>query len=510
MTNKNLTDKEIEEEFLNRRSFKDKIAGINSEEELKVQEKISDVKLTEEKQQIQKGQEQIVEENKNEEQENPKEASSSEILEDKHEEVVVIKNEQVKVKENTENITTKSSNSESKFPKDFLWGVSTSAYQIEGGNHNDWSVWEKSEKRKKSLKKKKLNIADFICGDACDSYNRYKEDLDLVKGLGCNAYRFSLEWSRIQPKKGTWNISVIKHYKKQLREAKERGLKTVVTIWHWTNPTWIAEEGGWKNKKTVKYFVEYAKMVTRELDVYVDYWVTLNEPTIPLINGYLTRRFPPNKRGLISLFKAMNNLAKAHNYTYEIIQKYFKTPTSVVIIANYYEPAHKWNLLEVGIAKLAKYFGTTMFLNKIKGNFDFIAFDYYFHDRFVWYPPFKKNKNEKVTDMGWEIYPEGIYHVLKELAEYKKPLMICENGIADAEDKYRADFIRDHVKHVQRAIDEGVDVRGYFYWSLLDNFEWDNGWAPKFGLYKVDPKTFERTERPSAQVYRDIIKNNGA
>jgi len=481
MENENLTDEEMEKELANRKSFKDKVAKIYSGRERDAE--TDREKTTEAKE----GSKENVEQN-------------NEDIQGKIEEI------DLRIPQNEASPISDSRAGE--FPKDFLWGVSTSAYQIEGGNHNDWSVWEKSEKRKRFLKKKKKDIGDFICGNSCDSYNRYKEDLDLVKGLGCNAYRFSLEWSRVQPKKGTWNVSVIEHYREQLKEAKGKGLKTVVTIWHWTNPIWIAEQGGWKNKRTVRYFVEYAKMVIRELDVYVDYWVTLNEPTVPLINGYFTRRFPPNKRSLIGMYKAMNNLAKAHNHTYKLIHKYFKTPTSIVVIANYYEPADKWNPVEILLARIARYFGTTMFLRKIKGNFDFIGMDYYFHDRFVWYPPFKKNLNEKVTDMGWEIYPEGIYHVLKELSKYKKPIIICENGIADAADKYRADFIRDHLKYVYKAIEEGVDVQGYFHWSLLDNFEWDNGWAPQFGLYKVDRKTFDRTERKSAEVYREICKNN--
>jgi len=157
---------------------------------------------------------------------------------------------------------------------------------------------------------------------------------------------------------------------------------------------------------------------------------------------------------------------------------------------------------------LLDYLANTKFLNKINNHLDYIGFDYYFHHRVVWYPPFIKNKNKKTTDMGWEIYPEGIYHVLRYLAKFNKPILILENGLADKDDKYRAGFIKEHLYWIHKAIKDNVDVRGYFYWSLLDNFEWAGGYGPKFGLHEVDRKTFERTPRPSAKVYAKICTNN--
>ena len=396
-----------------------------------------------------------------------------------------------------------------KFPDGFLWGTSTSAYQVEGGIMNDWSQWEKSGKRMLKLMKQGKNPNHFICGQACDSYNRYKEDLELAASLNNNAIRFGLEWSRIQPKKDTWDVGAINHYRDVLAEAKKRGLKTVVTLWHWTNPAWVAKEKGWVNNNNIKHYLRYVDLVIKELGADIDYWVTLNEPMVHVVNGYINGKFPPEKRNIFKAKSVFDNLAKAHIEAYKKIHNYFpKAQVSITKLTNYFEPARKWCPAEIGLAKLLNYLANTKFLNKITNHLDYIGLDYYFYDRIVWYPPFKKNKNKRVTDMGWEIYPEGIYHVLKYLAKFNKPILILENGLADTEDKYRADFIREHLYYMHQAIEGGVDVQGYFYWSLLDNFEWADGYGPKFGLYEVDRKTFERTPRSSAKVYAKICTNN--
>lgn len=396
-----------------------------------------------------------------------------------------------------------------KFPDGFLWGTSTSAYQVEGGITNDWSEWEKSSARVESLKKQGRNPSDFMSGRACDSYNLYRTDFALAKSLNTNAIRFGIEWARVQPRKGKWEQKEIEHYRDVLREAKENGFKIVLTLWHWTSPTWVANENGWENRMTVKYYLEYVEKMVHEFGHFVDFWITLNEPMVPVSNGYIKGTFPPGEKCLFSARRVTNNLARAHNGAYKIIHKFY--PSSMVSITklrNYFEPAHKSNSLEVWLSRIFDYIANKRFFNKIKKRLDFIGFDYYFHDRIVWYPPFIKNKNRKTTDLGWEIFPEGIYKVLKSLSRFKKPIYVMENGLADAEDKYRAHFIVDHLIFVHKAISEGVDVRGYFHWSLIDNFEWAFGYSPKFGLFEVDYKTMKRTPRRSAAVYADICKHN--
>jgi len=206
-----------------------------------------------------------------------------------------------------------------KFPKNFLWGASTSAYQIEGGIINDWSEWEKSEVRSKKFppeadqplaeevrskkKNKKLRIENFICGQACDSYNRYEEDIELVKNLNCGAYRFGIEWARIEPEEGKFDMKEIEHYRKVLQAAKDRNLKVVLTLWHWTNPIWLSKIGGWENKKVVDYFARYTELIVKEMGNLIDYWVTLNEPMVHISNGYVRGKFPPNKKIFLEQIK---------------------------------------------------------------------------------------------------------------------------------------------------------------------------------------------------------------
>jgi len=395
------------------------------------------------------------------------------------------------------------------FPRGFLWGTSTSAYQVEGGIRNNWSEWEVSEARARQLEEEELDPHGRVCGQAVDFYHKYREDLERAAGLNTNAFRFGLEWARLQPEKDTWDTDAFNYYRDLMEQCSQRGLKTVVTLWHWTEPVWFSREGGWAGDNAVKYFMQYVHTVLNELGGGVDYWVTLNEPMLFLGHTYVTGKFPPGKRKLFKYFKAKKNLVEAHKQTYDLIHKHFpRARVGFTNLTNHIEPARKWCPVEVMFAKIARSVANDSFLNKTKDHIDYIGLDYYFHNRVVWYPPFKKNLNKKTTDMGWEIYPEGIYHVLLRLARYNKPIYILENGLADEEDRYRADFIREHLAYVYAAIRDGVDVRGYFYWSLLDNFEWAEGWYPKFGLYEVDMETLERKARPSAQVYADICRNN--
>lgn len=399
------------------------------------------------------------------------------------------------------------------FPEGFLWGVSTSAYQTEGGAINDWSEWEGGLLRIKNYElkaKKKFDRNNFVCGQACDSYNRYEEDFSLAKDLGCGAFRLGLEWARIEPKKGEFDRKEINHYRQVLTALKAKGMKSVVTLWHWTNPVWLAAEGGWENKKVVEYFSRYTELVARELGGLVDFWITLNEPMAPIGFGYIKGDFPPAKEfALTGAIKVFNNLTKAHQASYQIIHKQNpRAQVSFTAIVDYFEPEKKWNPFDLLANAIARFFHHRYFLNKVKKYIDFIALDYYQHNLISSLPPFRVNKNLKTNDMGWEIFPEGIYHVVKYLAKFGKPIYVIENGIPDEDDDQRREFIKNHLEYLHQAMAEGADVRGYFYWSLLDNFEWAHGFGPKFGLFSVDRQTFKRSPRPSAALYGDICKNN--
>lgn len=399
-----------------------------------------------------------------------------------------------------------------KFPKNFYFGASTSAHQVEGGNKNNWTDFERLNAKRLTLNAKEKQWPDFILenypspldeenyvsGRACDHYNRFREDFDIAKSLGHNAYRFSIEWSRIEPEEGQFNEKEIKHYNQVIRALRERGIEPFVTLWHWTLPVWLEEKGGVECKEFPMYFSRFSEFMIKKMSNEVKFWVTLNEPDMYAINAYLRGIWPPQKKSLFKFYRVLKNLAEAHKAIYSNILKNVGINARVGIAKN--------NVYFTGWpALILNYFWNEWFLNKIKNHQDFIGLNYYFHSHTKGLR-FNKNKNEEINDMGWEIYPEGIYHVLKNLQKYNKPIYITENGLADARDIRREKFIKETLSWASKAISESVDVRGYFHWSLLDNFEWDKGFWPRFGLVEVDYMTMERKIRPSALEYKHIIE----
>ena len=379
-----------------------------------------------------------------------------------------------------------------KFPENFLWGAATSAHQVEGGNFNSWSEWEKSPKRIEQLKKQNKDPKEYISGVACDHYHKFEQDFDLAKSLNHNAHRFSIEWSRIEPEEGKINQGEIEHYRQVLIALKKRGLEPFVTLYHWPLPNWLAKKGGWLNPKAPYYFDRYVKIISENLFDEVNFWITLNEPNVYASNSYLKGVWPPQKKNIFKYFKVLKNLAKAHKLAYKSLHL-IDLECEVGIATN---NRHFENI------PFIKYFWNKYFLNKIKDQQDFIGLNYYKTSSFL------KNKNLSVSDMGWEIYPKGIYYVLKKLKKYNKPIYITENGLADAQDKKREKFIKNHLYWIHQAIEDSVNVKGYLYWSLLDNFEWDKGFKPRFGLVEINYDTMERKIRPSAYKYAKICKNN--
>jgi len=399
-----------------------------------------------------------------------------------------------------------------KFPDGFLWGTSTSAHQVEGNNHNQWSEWEKenAERLAKEVinywqpwQQKKFpemfNLENYISGRSCDHYNRYEEDFDLAKAMNNNAYRFSIEWSRVELEEGGFNQLEIEHYRNVIKALKIRGLEPFISLWHWTVPVWFAKKGGFEKNDNIKYFVRFCERIISEFKNDVKFWIVLNEPEIYTSHSYLKGTWPPQKKNLLAYLVVFHNLIKAYRKIFETIKKI--QPNSQIGIA-------KNNIYFEGwLSPIIRWWWNFYFLNCIKTHQDFIGLNYYFHNRIKGLK-FNQNKNEETSDLGWEIYPKGIYYVLRELKKYQKPIYITENGLADAKDEKREKFIKEHLYWIHKAIQEGVDIRGYFYWSLLDNFEWDKGFWPRFGLVEIDYQTLERKIRPSAQEYAKICKNN--
>ena len=294
-----------------------------------------------------------------------------------------------------------------------------------------------------------------------------------------------------------------------LLALKKRNIKSVATLWHWTNPIWFAEKGGWTNKKSSDYFANYVKKITQELGDLIDIWVVLNEPLVYTSHSYGNGEWPPQEKSCVKIIKVIKNLIKAHKKSYVIIKgKNNKAKIGIAKHNVYLEPFNSKSFLDRFSVWIIGYFWNKYFLNKIKNYQNFVGLNYYFHYK-IKFPIHIKNENKIVSDIGWEIYPQGIYYVLKELNQkYKKPIYILENGLADAQNKLRKNFIKDHLFYVHKAIQEGVDVRGYFHWSLMDNFEWSEGFKPRFGLIEIDHKTMKRKIRNSAHYYSKICKNN--
>ncbi len=377
------------------------------------------------------------------------------------------------------------------FPKGFLWGTATSAYQIEGGiKNNDW-------------------VKFYDAGKACDHYNRYEEDFDWAKKLNQNIHRFSIEWSRIEPHPGIFDKKEIRHYWEVLFALKNRGIKTMVTLHHFTNPLWLDKIGGWTNKKSVFYFSRFAERVFNEYQNLVDYWLTINEPFIYGSQSFLSGNFPPGRRNPILFLKVIKNQILSHKKIYEIFHKSEVCSVQVGIAKNncYFEPKNPNSPFDKLSISLTRYFWNEYFLDKIKNHLDFIGLNYYFH-RKIKFPFLTRNDNKIVSDLGWEIFPEGIYHILKDLGKYKLPIFITENGLADAQDRLRSDFIKEHLIWIYKAMKESINVQGYLHWSLIDNFEWHQGFGPRFGLVEIDYKTMKRKPRPSAFYFSKICREN--
>lgn len=412
-------------------------------------------------------------------------------------------------------------NNNLKFPAGFLWGAATSAHQVEGGMNNNWSEWEKKNAELLAENAKTywqdwqrdkfpemFNPQNYISNRACDHYNRYEEDFSMAKELGHNAHRFSIEWSRIEPEEGKFDEKEVAHYREVIKSLKQKNIEPFVTLWHWTNPLWLEEKGGCENKKFSFYFSRYAKYLAEQLGDSVNFWITLNEPTSVIACSYLVGMWPPQKRNLWLTFKVFNILARAHREAYVAIHSVSENAqVGFANVLHSFEPARKNFWPDELSVKIGKYFSNKRMLKLVEGYNDFLTVNYYFHNRLK-FPGKSREDNNPVNDLNWEIYPEGIYEVLKWLKEYNLPIYITENGLADADDSRRKKFIRDHLFWIYKSISEGVDVRGYFYWSLLDNFEWDKGFWPRFGLIEMDYSTLERKIRPSAWEYAKICKSN--
>lgn len=401
-----------------------------------------------------------------------------------------------------------------RFPEGFLWGCATSAHQVEGGNHNcDWWEFERA--------------GGILTGDsadpACDHYNRFREDFRLLRRLGNNAHRLSIEWSRVEPAEKEFDPRQLRHYRDVLAELREQGMAPMVTLHHFTSPTWFTRKGGWAASGAPEAWLAFVRRVAEELGDLVAFWCTINEPNIYAYQGWVAGEFPPGRRGdLAGFFRVLANLRQAHEQAYRELQRL--TPGLPVGLAQHkwlMIPARRRNPLDQAAARGAQTLMDSWPAGRrlqrvLESPADYLGLNHYSGSLVAFDPTrpregFTRRFNPpwlEESDFGWAIQPEWLRQSLLELKELGKPVYVTENGVAAADDALRCQFLVDALGQVWQAIQRGVDVRGYFHWTSMDNFEWARGYSMKFGLIAVDRQTQERTVKPSGELYARIARSN--
>lgn len=398
-----------------------------------------------------------------------------------------------------------------KISSDFIWGVNNIAHQTEGNNYDsNWYRWEK----------RGLVPAS---GRANDYWHNFREANFLLEDLGVDAFRLSLEWSRIEPIEGKFNQEAIDHYREILKDIKKRNIKIVVGLWHWSVPNWFEEKYGMHHPNSVKLFLNYVKYVLDNLTGEIDLVVILNEPMVFVGMGYLRGEHPPFYKSPSRAIRAINNLIKIEKKSYQIIKEKSK---NILVgnahLYNFYYPHSKNKfsfkyLLEKLATNISELFRVSYFLNKTKKYQDFIGINYYrksaikigFSKKTI--VEFK-NMDDPHNPQGWKEFASGIYAVLMRVTQkYRKPIFILENGKPTdltLDDNERVEFISQNIEQVKRAVTNGADVRGYFHYSLLDSYEWTGGYDYFFGLVQINRKTLEKKKRKSYFAYKKIIEEN--
>jgi beta-glucosidase len=383
------------------------------------------------------------------------------------------------------------------FPDGFLWGAATAAHQIEGGNvNNDWWVFEHDP----------TSGCVAPSGDACDSFHRYGEDIALLAGLGFGVYRFSLEWSRIEPEEGEFSRSALEHYRRVAATCREHGVTPMVTYHHFTHPRWLADAGTWEAPHAVDRFARYCERATEHLGDLIGLAGTMNEPNVVATMGYRMGIFPPRVRDHDRREKVNDVLIAAHRKSVESIRSGpGDFPVGLTLSMTDYQPMLGGDERLERIRRPVE----DVFLEATGGD-DFIGVQTYTRDRIGPDGSLRPDEGVPTTQMGYEFWPQALEATIRRASAMTGglPVMVTENGIGTDDDGARIDYVTEALGGVRRCLDDGIDVRGYMYWSLLDNFEWVLGYDPTFGLVAVDLDTFERRPKPSATWLGEIARHN--
>jgi beta-glucosidase len=425
-----------------------------------------------------------------------------------------------------------------RFPSSFLFGTATSATQIEGGcTTSDWFEFARQPGRVKGGDRPDV---------ACDAWRRWEGDVALQRSLGLGAHRMSIEWARIEPRPGEIHRASLDRYREMVGALRDAGIEPMITLHHFTLPAWLAERGGILADGFARRLAEFARVAVSALGDLCGRWVTINEPNVLAAQAYLLGEWAPGAKSPVSAVRAHHRLLEAHVAAYRAI-KDARGDGAQVGVAHHLrvaQPDRPDSLLDRAAARTfarvfneafataiceGRMYGPLDALGTVgalagargfrvaeaRGTQDFFGINYYSRDvvrfaadrpgeLFCWR---RVPAGAPVSDLGWEIYPAGLGLLVRSWARRSGvPVYVTENGIADAADGKRAAFLVDHLTELGRAIADGVDVRGYFHWSLTDNFEWAEGYAPRFGLFEVDYETQERRARESARVYAGIAR----
>ncbi len=412
------------------------------------------------------------------------------------------------------------------FPAGFKWGVATAAHQVEGNNTgNDWWTWEQEDHINEGHKS----------GSACNWWEDTETDFAHAAALGVNALRLSVEWSRIEPRPGEFDDSALERYAQMLQELRARNIEPLVTLHHFTNPRWLADQGGWENPETVALFARFTRRVVERLGQHCDMWCTINEPNVYGYLGYLEGEFPPGQSDFGTAMRVIRRLLAGHAAAYKEIHKI--QPNARVGLAHnmrILDPANPRSLLDRRVARLADRTYNQSILTalargrwmlplgfglawKLRRTLDWIGLNYYTRDLVAFDGAQRQTlfshrlhaDDAELLDGGYgEFYPHGIFRSIQQLARLNLPIYVTENGIPDNDGDQRPRYLLTHLHQMWHAIQLCYPVMGYYHWTLTDNFEWARGWTLRFGLIALDPETHARTPRPSANLYANVIQTN--
>ncbi len=416
---------------------------------------------------------------------------------------------------------------ELRFPSGFWWGAATAAHQVEGGLANDWIDFEHTPGTVKNGDTSEVGV---------DHYRRFEEDFDLAREMAHNVHRLSIEWSRIEPERGQLSAEAIAHYHEVFAALRARGLEPLVTLHHFTNPVWIADQGGWLVPRTADDFARFAGFAAAEFPE-VRWWVTINEPNIYAFHAYMFGAWPPRRRNPHAMLTALATMALGHQKAYAAMHE-VRPEVQVGLAYHIYlvDPFHAASPLDRRLAAFVDHIANRAYLEAVTTGqldfalpgkrirqdlgadsaLDFLGINYYTRGRSRFPFPALVTPGVAVNDLGWEIYAEGLYRALgladgfTRLRDGRRiPIVITENGIDDRRGDRRNAYLVSHLQQVARAIHEGIDVRGYVHWTLMDNFEWAQGYAPRFGLYRIDREHgLARVPTETVEVFERIASSN--